>query len=173
VYENQTGSEMHQFVVRIARFQPDILLEWESFNHQGTVHLRKKAVTDAKKLTVGGLFEAGVDMESKDVMTNWLSALLYRELIEGGEAKVQLNRRRIRMKLAGEETRQLVLNKTQVEIPVVRIEDSQNGSWIVHKDPRNPVLIEYQSPHYHMQLKRISTSESNSLRWIRKLPPVK
>jgi hypothetical protein len=173
VYENQTGPECHEFVLRIARFQPDIFLEWESFNHQGTIHLRKKAVADARKLTVGGLFEAGVDVESKDVMTNWLSTALYYTLIDGGQAQVQLNRRKIKMTVIGEGTRQLVLNQVEIEVPVVRIKDNQNGSWVVHKNPRNPVLIEYQSPHYHMQLKRISTHTSNNLRWIRKLPPVK
>lgn len=173
VYENQTGSENHQFVVRIARFQPDILFEWESFNHQGTVHLRKKAVAEAKRLTVGGLFEAGVDIDSKDVMTNWLSTRMYQFLVEAGETEVQLNRKKIRMRLVGEEHRQVVLNKVQIEVPVVRVEDSDRGSWLVYRDPQNPVLIEYQSRHYHMQLKRISTSKSNNLRWIKKLPPVK
>jgi hypothetical protein len=173
VYENQTGPESHRFVVRLARFQPDIFLEWESFSHQGTIHLRKKAVADANKLTVGGLFEAGVDVESKDVMTNWLPAGLYSSLIDQGKAKAQLNRRKITMQLVGEGARQLVVNQVEVEVPVLLIEDSQGSSWIVHKDPRNPVLIEYRSQHYHMQLKRISTSESNNLRWIKKLPPVK
>jgi len=173
VYENQTGEESHQFVLRIARFQPDIFLEWESLNHQGTIHLRKNAVVDAKKLTVGGLFEAGVDVESKDVMTNWLSVSLYRQLIQFGKANAQLNRHKIKMNLVREETRQLTVDKDQVEVPVVRIEDSQKGFWIVHKDPKNPVVIEYQSQHYHMLLRRISTSKSNNLRWIKKLPPVK
>ena len=77
------------------------------------------------------------------------------------------------MTLIGEETRPLVLNKVEIEVPVLRVRDSQDGSWIVHKDPLNPVLIEYQSHHYHMRLKRISTSQSNNLRWIKKLPPVK
>ena len=173
VYENQTGEDHHQFVVRIARFHPDIFLEWESYSHQGTIHLRKKAVADAEKLTVGGLFEAGVDIDSKDVMTNWLSGRMYRELIQDGRANVKLNRHRIRMSLVGEETRQLTVNKLEVEIPVIRIEDDNRGTWIAHKAQENPVLIEYQSPHYHMRLARISTSQSNSLRWVRQLPPVK
>jgi hypothetical protein len=173
VYQNQTGEETHQFVVRIARFRPDIFLEWESYSHQGTIHLRKKAVAEAKKITIGGLFEAGVDMDSKDVMTNWLSARMYRQLLQDGEVKVQLNRHKLRMNLVSEETRQVTVDGVVSNVAVFRIEDNNNGTWIVHKNLENPVLIEYQSPHYHMRLARISTSKSNNLRWIRQLPPVK
>jgi hypothetical protein len=173
VYENQTGAESHQFVLRVARFRPDILFEWESFSHQGTVHLRKSAVSDAKKLTVGRLFEAGVDMESEDVMTNWLSTHIYRNLIEDGEAQVKLNRTKVTLKLVEEGSRGLFLNRVEVEVPVVRLEDSKGGSWVVHKDQQNPVLIEYRSQYYHMRLTRISNSKSNKLRWIKALPPVK
>jgi len=173
VYENQTKGEKHQFVLRIARFHPDILLEWESYSHQGTIHLRKKAVSEAKKLTVGGLFEAGVDLESKDVMTNWLSTALYQKLIREGKATARFNKHKMQMVVVQEETRLLSLNGDSVEVSVVRVEDNRSGTWIVYKDPNNPVVIEYQSPHYHMRLARISTSKSNNLRWIKKLPPVK
>ena len=173
VYENEAGAERHQFVLRIARFRPDIFLEWESLNHQGTIHLRKKAVAGSKRLTVGGLFEAGVDVDSKNVMTNWFSVELFRQLVQGGEANVHLNKHKIKLRLAGEESRHLIVDGVDAKVPVIRIEDNQKGTWIVNKDPNNPVLIEYQSPHYHMRLKRISTSKSNNLRWIRQLPPVK
>lgn len=173
VYENQTQGEKHQFVLRIARFHPDILLEWESFSHQGTIHLRKKAVSNAKELTVGGLFEAGVDLESKNVMTNWLSTDLYLKLMQEGKATAQFNRHKMKMVVVQEETRLLSLNSNSVEVSVVRVEDNRGGTWIVHKSQKNPVLIEYQSPHYHMRLTRISTSQSNNLRWIKRLPPIK
>jgi len=173
VYENRTGEENYQFVLRLARFRPDIFLEWESYSHQGTIHLRKKAVSEAKKITVGGLFEAGVDIDSKDVMTNWLSDQMFSQLIQDGGVTIWLNKHRIKMKLVGEETRELTVDKTRVDVPVVRIEDNQRGTWIVHKAKGNPVLIEYQTPHYHMRLTRISTSKSNNLRWVRQLPPVK
>jgi len=173
VYENQTGAESHQFVLRIARFRPDIVLEWESFNHQGTVHLRKSAVAGAKKFSVGGLFEAGVDIDSKDVMTNWFSVELFNRLVEEGEADVKLNSHKVKMRLVGEESRRLSVDQVPVDVPVIRVEDSQDASWVVNKDPQNPVLIEYTSRHYTMRLTRVSTSKSNNLRWIRKLPPVK
>ena len=173
VFENQTSKSSHQFVLRIARFRPDIFLEWESLNHQGTVHLRKKAVAESKKLTVGRLFEAGVDMDSKDVMTNWFSVRLYQQLIREGSAKVYLNKRSTSLKLVEEETRVLIVDKVEVEIPVIRIQDNFEGTWIVHRNEDNPVLIEYRTQHYSTALKRISTSQSNHLRWIKQLPPVK
>ena len=77
------------------------------------------------------------------------------------------------MNVVAEETRHLTVDKVEMEVPVLRIEDSQQGCWIVNRDPQNPVLIEYQSPHYHMRLQRVSTSKANNFRWIKKLPPVK
>jgi hypothetical protein len=173
VYENQTREDRHQFVLRIARFRPDIFLEWESLNHQGTIHLRRKAVAESRKMTVGGLFEAGVDMDSKDVMTNWFSMELFQQLIREGSTRIYLNKRSILLYLVEDETRVLTVDSVEVEIPAVRIRDSLNGTWVVHKNARNPVLIEYQTQYYRTLLKRVSTSRSNHLRWIKQLPPVK
>ena len=61
IYIHETEPGDTQFVLRIARFLPDIVLEWESLSHQGTIHLRKKAVEKGKGLTLSGLFDPGVD----------------------------------------------------------------------------------------------------------------
>lgn len=173
VYENKTGGQSHQFVLRLARFLPDIYLEWESLNHQGTLHIYKKAVRDAKTFTVGGLFEAGLDLESKDTMTNWLPAKVYQELLEKGVARVKLNKQPLSLRLVKNGVHLVTLNKVEVEVPVVQLVDDRKGRWIVHRNGQNPVLLEYESPYYHSYLKRISTSRSNNLRWIKSLPPVK
>ena len=173
VYENRTGGESHQFVLRLARFLLDIYLEWESLNHQGTLHIFEKAVSKAKTFTVGGLFQAGLDLESKDTMTNWLPAKLYQQLLEKGVAKVKLNKQPLSLRFVGEGVHRVTLNKMEVEVPVIELVDDRKGRWIVHRNGQNPVLLEYESPYYHMYLKRISTSGSNNLRWIKSLPPVK
>ena len=79
-------------MIRLARYQPDIFLEWESKTQQGTLHLYREAVQEARKFTLTHLFEVGVDVKSKDVMTVWLSREIYRSLMQDGIAKVWLNR---------------------------------------------------------------------------------
>ena len=173
VYNRETGGERRQFVLRIARFHPDIFAEWESLSHQGTVHLYAKAVTESQKLTINRLFEAGVDTESKDVMTKWFSQKLYRRLIEEGSVKIQLDKRKLKLRLVGEETYPLTVDGKSMEIPVIRVEDKKNNSWLVYKNSKNPVVAEVSTLFYCEQLRRVSTSSANNLRWVRKLPPIK
>ena len=40
-------------------------------------------------------------------------------------------------------------------------------------DPQDPLLLQYETPYYRETLKRVATDQKNSLRWIKKLPPVK
>lgn len=173
VYENQTSEDKSQFVLRVARYRPDIFLEWESSSHQGTLHLYREAVKEGTSFSLNSLFEVGVDMESSRVMTVWLSERMYRELTLSGETKIKLNRLPLLMKLKGEGTYRLKLNKKVEEIPVIYVEDSRKGSWTFHKNPENPILVEYVFPYFRQSLKVVSTARTNKLRWIRKLPPVK
>lgn len=173
VYQNRAGEQESQFVLRLARYHPDVFLEWESVNHQGTLHLFHKAVKEGKKFSFSQLFEIGVDTESKDVMTIWLSERMFRELTEKGKAGIEFNHLPLKMELEGEDTFQLTVDKQVREIPVIRVRDDRKGFWTFHKNPNNPILVEYVSPHYRQYLKSISTASKNSLRWIKKLPPVK
>ena len=162
-----------QFVIRLARYQPDIFLEWESEAQQGTLHLYRKAVQKARKFTLTHLFEVGVDVESKDVMTVWLSREIYQSLMQDGVAKVRLNRLPVKLRLEGEGTYTVTVDRESREIPVIHLLDNRAGSWTFHKDPQNPVLVEYSTPHYRQFLKTVSTAPGNKLRWIREPPPVK
>jgi hypothetical protein len=173
VYDREIGGEQRQFVLRIARFHPDIFVEWESLSHQGTVHMHAKAVTDSQKLTIERLFEAGVDKESKDVMTKWFSQKLYRQLIEKRNVKVQLDKGKVKLRLVEEDTYPLTVDGESIAVPVIRVEDDKNNRWLVYKNPKNPVVVEVSTLFFLEQLKRVSTSTANNLRWIRKLPPVK
>jgi hypothetical protein len=173
VYQSVAGEEENQFVLRVGRFQPDIVFEWESESHQGTVHLFKKAVERAKGLTVSGLFEVGVDSESDDVMTKWLSRELLDNLIEKGKTKVKLNRLPVEFRFLEESDFELIVNKNASKVAAIKVEDSRGGIWLFGKDFENPVLLEYRTPFYKEFLSRVSTDGKNSLRWLQRLPPVR
>ncbi len=174
VYSNQSRQQKEtQFVFRLARYRPDVFLEWESTADQGTVHLHRRAVSKAGRFTVSSLFEVGVDVESSEMMTLWLSEKIYRDLTEKGEARIELNRSPIQLTLKGEGIYRLTINKKVEEIPVIHVEDNRKGSWTFHKSEENPLLVEYVTPYFHQHLKTVSTSPSNKLRWINELPPIK
>ncbi len=174
VYSNQSLQQKEtQFVFRLARYRPDIFLEWESRTDQGTIHLHQKAVSKAGRFTVSSLFEVGVDMESSEMMTLWLSEKIYQDLTEKGEARIELNRSPMKLTLKGEGSYSLTINKQVEEIPVIHVEDNRKGFWTFHKNGENPLLVEYVTPYFQQHLRTISTEPSNKLRWIRELPPVK
>jgi riboflavin synthase len=174
VYSNQSRQQKEtQFVFRLARYRPDIVLEWESRTDQGTVHLHQRAVSKAGRFTVSSLFEVGVDVESSEMMTLWLSEKIYRDLTEKGKAGFELNRSAMRFTLKGEGTYSLTIDKKVEEIPVIHVEDNRKGSWTFYKNQENPLLVEYVTPYFHQHLKTASTGPSNKLRWINVLPPVK
>lgn len=173
VYQNLAGGQEAQFVVRLARYHPDVFLEWESKTHQGTLHLYTHAVREGKKFSFAQLFEVGVDVESEDVMSIWLSRRIYTNLMEDGVAKIEFNRLPLRLSVEREGTFRLAVNKQSIQVPMVQIKDDRNGIWTFHKDPDNPILLEYVSPYFRQYLKTVSNSSRNSLRWVRQLPPVK
>ena len=174
VYSNQSRQQKEaQFVFRLARYRPDIFLEWESITDQGTIHLHRGAVSKAGRFTVSSLFEVGVDVESSEMMTLWLSEKIYRDLTERGEARIELNRSPVKLTLKDEGTYRLTINKEAQEIPVIHVEDDRKGSWTFHKSGENPLLVEYVTPYFHQHLKMVSTEPSNKLRWIRELPGIK
>lgn len=171
IHETETGET--QFVLRVARFMPDIVLEWESLSHQGTIHLRKKAVEKGEGFTLSGLFDPGVDTDSKDVMTTWLSKALFDELIKSGETKIRLNRLSTRFTLKGEITYSLRVDKKEISIPAIVLADARGGKWVFQKSRENPVLLEFSNDYYREYLKTLILSQPGSLRWIQALPPVK
>ncbi len=173
IYIHETESGETQFVLRIARFSPDIVLEWESLSHQGTIHLRKKAVEKGKGLTLSGLFEPGIDSESKDVMTTWLSRARYDELLDSGETKIRLNRLSTEFTLDREITYSLKVDKKETSVPALVVVDARGGRWVFQKVRGNPVLLEFSNRYYREYLKSVISNQPGSLRWIRELPPVK
>jgi hypothetical protein len=148
-------------------------MEWESVSHQGTIHLYSSAVEDGPKLTLSGLFEPGIDHESGDLMTKWLSRELFQEVLGGKQVKVVLNNIPAKLQLDREDSVSVVVNKEDVQVPVLVIRDSRNGVWTVMNDAANPLMIRYENRYYHETLLRIATGQKNNLRWIKQLPPIK
>lgn len=86
--------------------------------------------------------------------------------------ELRLNRSRVQFQLTGEDTRTVMLNKQPVEVPVILLQDTRDGSWAFQKSQENPVLVEYVSPYYRETLDRVSTESKMGLRWIPALPPI-
>lgn len=173
IFHSVVANKETPTVLRVARFKPDIFVEWESVNHQGTIHLYQDAVEDGRKFILENLFDAGVDSESKDAMTIWLSGRIYKELKENGHAKIELNNLPLKMKVLGTGTFDLLVDKKQRQIPVITIEDERKSTWVIHDDPENPLMVEYKTPRFRKYLRSVNTSSWPGLRWIKQIPPVK
>ncbi len=174
VYETRSASnEPTPFVMRIARFQPDIVLEWETVSYQGTTHMFRAAVRGARKITTGGVFDPGVDMDAEDWTVKWLSRALYEDLTREGEAKISLNNAPSRFKVSGKCEFGVTLNGQEVKVQAFRVTDDRRGSWTFLDDPRNPIQLGYETPYYTEVLQRVATDQKGALRWIKRLPPVK
>jgi riboflavin synthase len=173
IYTSEVAERENSLVLRVARFQPDRFVEWETLASQGTIHLFKRAVKEGNRFFLDRLFEPGVDVASRDGMTIWLSEKIYQDLIRDGMVKIQFNNTPLKMTLEGEETFVVSVDKRPVEVAAIRLHDDRKGVWLFHKDPNNPIMLEFTSRHYRQYLKSISTKSWPGLRWIRELPKVK
>jgi len=173
IFHSTVANKETPTILRVARFKPDIFVEWESVNHQGTIHLYQEAVEEGDKFVLEGLFDAGVDAESRDAMTIWLSQSMYKQLKENGHAKIQLNNLPLKMKVVGTGTFDLTVDKQQTQIPVITVEDERNNTWVFNDDAGNPLMVEYKTPRYRRYLKSVATASWPGLKWIKQVPPVK
>lgn len=173
VYRSKAGEQESQFIIRIARFEPDRFLEWESVSHQGTVHLYTEAVEEARRLSLNALFDPGVDVETRNETTKWLSRRLLNELIEKRKCKALLNGTQIQFRVEGEETYPVKVDKKELQVSVLRVNDDRRGRWLFQNSLSNPVLVEYENPYYREFLEAVVNSGEKSFRWIRQVPPIK
>ncbi len=173
VYENANRLETSQFVVRLARYRPDVVLEWESARDQGTVHLFREAVEEGRGFTLTQLFEVGVDRESTETMTLLLSDALFADLSRSRFAKLKLNRIPAKMELEGRENFAVRVDQREVEVPALRVRDNRGGEWLFLESADTPLLLRFKSIHFTQRLLSLSLSERPALRWIKKLPPIR
>lgn len=173
IYKSYSGSVEREWILRVARFGPDVVLEWESFANQGTLHLFRNSVLNGTSFSLFGLFEPGVEMESKKVTTIWFSRRTYGELAGTGRTRIKVNRFPRKLELLEEDLFRLSLNRRPHEVPAIRVEDDRGAEWVLLKDPANPILLEYTERNYRLALTSFQTRSQVSLRWLRRLPPVK
>ncbi len=173
IFENSNPAGSVQFVVRLARLGPDVVMEWESTKDQGTVHLHRGAVQEGRGFTLTQLFEVGVDSESDDQMTLFLSEAVFRDLAEHRAARIKLNNVPAKIELKGRENYSLLVDKEPLEVPAVSLRDNRGGEWLFLDSEATPLLLRYSSRHFTQRLTSVSTPERSSLRWIRKLPPIR
>ncbi len=173
IYYSSVANRETPTILRVARFKPDIFVEWESVSHQGTIHLFQGAVQEGRKFFLESLFDAGVDSESSDAMTIWLSERMYHELKDNGQAKILLNNLPLKMKVVGTGTFSLIVDKQERQIPVMTVEDERKNTWVFYDEADNPLMVEYKTPRYRKYLKSVTTASWPGLKWIKQVPPVK
>ena len=173
VYQEKNGANTTDLVVRLARFRPDLVLEWESVSNQGTVHVFRKALATSRNFTLRQLFEVGVEMESSGQTTVLLSDFLFSELQTQASFKVVVNRTPVKWEVVGEESFSLDLDGKPQSFPAIRVKDNRRGSWLFLNDAGSPLLLEYVTPYFQQQLVSVTSEGELGLRWIRKKPPIK
>lgn len=173
IFSNQAGQKSSEFIIRLARFRPDVVLEWENSIDQGTIHLFRSAVSQEDGFTLSRHFEVGVHSESSDLMTLWLPDKVFAELSRKGSVKMRYNHLPLKLKKTGEAIFRFSYNKRQVEVPVIEASDDRQGQWSIWDDPQNPLVVRYESPYFKQHLKTMATRDRPVLRWIKKLPPVR
>ncbi len=172
IYENTSGAGTTQTVIRVARYRPDIVMEWETRMDQGIVHMYRRAVDHSRRFTLAGLFEVGVNRGSKDETTVWLSKALYDQLASGKMQKIHFNRNPLKITPLKTENARILVDGNEVVSTVVVLKDDRRGEWAFLDERENPILVRYSSPFYVSELSKVVNPQKASLRWIKKLPPV-
>jgi hypothetical protein len=167
VWKSENQGEASELVVRIARFLPDRYLEWENATTQGTIYMTAKAVRDARIFVNSSLFEGGADTKGKNATTLWLSEQVFRELKANGKVKVALDSVAGWMTVIGSDRMTIMVNRSPMSLPVIRIADDRGGErWILDVD-QNPLVVKHLFRSYSESLVSITTDKSNTLRWIK------
>ena len=167
VWEIENGDLDANFVVRIALFDPDRFMEWESENSQGTVYMPSRDIRDAKGYVTRNLFEGGVDKKSKNNTTIWLSRRIYRELKSKGKAKCRLDGVGGTLEYLGQDSLTVDVNSIPKQLPAIKASDGRGSEfWFLDRE-ENPLMVKHRVRKYSQTLTVISTDRSNTLRWIK------
>jgi hypothetical protein len=172
VWKIQNAGFTSDFVVRIAEFLPDRFLEWEDSVTQGTVFMSSQDVQDATGYVTSQLFESGMDMRSKKSTTLWLSRQVYRDLKAKNKIKITLDGVQGWITLAGTDQYTVEVNKSKIDLPVIRTNDDRGSErWFLDSED-NPLMVRHRIRQYDETLASITTDRPNTLRFIkgRKLP---
>jgi hypothetical protein len=167
VWEIPLNDFTENFVVRIACYSPDLLIEWEDEKNQGTVLIPNRVIMEARGFVNTRLFKSGADIRAGDETTVWLSRRTYLDLKNGGEVKLKIDRVDGRMTYLGDEAFTIEVNGSPVSLPVIKVQDSRKAEFLFLDREDNPLLVQYRMRHYLKTLVSITTDRRNTLRWIK------
>jgi len=167
VWEDALQDGTKDFVVRLASFYPDLLMEWENLRSQGTVSIPNRDVLGAKGYVNKKLFKPGMDTQSEDETTLWLSRKIFRELKEKKKAKCKIDRVQGKMTYEGDEELTVNINGVPVTLPVIRVRDDRGSErWFLDLET-NPLMVKYTVRHFEQTLISITTNRTDTLRWLK------
>jgi hypothetical protein len=167
VWEMATQGTVRDLVVRLAGFYPDLLMEWEDSQSQGTVFIPNRDILEANGFTNTKLFKPGSDTRSKNSTTLWLSRKIFRELKENKKAKCNIDRVPGRMSYEGDGEIPVDVNDSTVVLPVIIVRDDRGGErWFLDRE-HNPLIMKYTLRNYSQTLVSITTDQKNTLRWLK------
>ncbi|MBI4483966.1 MAG: hypothetical protein HY652_13900 [Acidobacteria bacterium] len=167
VWQAENRGHTSEFVVRLARFEPDRYFEWEGRAFQGTVWIDRKALEESRSFLVSRLFQAGVDSREKESTALWLSATVFRELKQKGSADIKMDSIPGKLRLLRQDLLEVTVNKKAVTVPVLVVQDSRGGEWRFLDDESNPLFLQQKFREFTQTLRTISTDRKDTLRWIK------
>jgi hypothetical protein len=154
-------------VVRIAEFSPNRFLEWEDANTQGTIFMPSSDIEGAKGYVSSELFKSGIDARGKNVTTLWLSRRIFHDLKEKKRAKFELDGVATLLSYLGDDHLTVDVNRTTLELPVIKIADDRGSERWFLDDEANPLMLKHSLRQYTQTLTSITTDKHNTLRWIK------
>lgn len=167
VWKSQHQEESSELVVRIARFQPDRYIEWENRTTQGTVYMPAKVVREAKVFVHSSLFQGGSDTKGKNATILWLSERIFQELKSRGKVRISLDSIPGWMTVMGAERISVQVNRSPMDLPVVRTVDDRGCERWFLDDAHNPLMVKLAVRGFVQSLVSITTDKPNTLRWIK------
>lgn len=167
VWNMKFSEETTEFVVRIAQFAPDRFLEWENSTTQGTIFMTGKALMNGKVFVNASLFEGGVDTKGREATTLWLSKQIFQNIKAKTRVKVMLDSVDGWLNLDGTEKITVMVNRSPVDLPVIKVKDERGSErWFLDYED-NPLLARHTIRQYEQNLESITTDQANTLRWIK------
>jgi hypothetical protein len=167
VWKSEVEEFNADFVVRIAEFAPDRYLEWEDEKTQGTVFMPNSDIVSAKDFVNATFFKSGGDVRGKAATTLWLSQRIFRELKEKGKVKCDLDSVAAVLKYLGTGEMSVEVNRSQMNLPVIKVADDRGGERWFLDDEENPLLLKHTVRKFTQTLTSITTDRANTLRWIK------
>ena len=167
VWETQIQDSKTTFVVRIASFYPNRLLEWEDRISQGTVFISNQNILEANSYVNNNLFKQGMDTRSDNETTLWLSRKTFKTLKEKKKVNCKIDRVPGKLTYEGEDALSVEVNGSLANLPVIKVRDDRGSEKWFLDDGNNPVLMKYIRRYYNQTLVSITTNRPNTLRWLK------